>query len=397
MLNDDLPPNKSVHDMAARKYVGRKWIATFAPGFVVFYMAGTFVANLFSWLMTATGLVMTGLVPLDTWLFSGETLAYIITAVLQGLIFSFYLLLPYTRMGAVWPLRRRDGTVTYTILVTPVFLVGVLLSVVLSVFSITRHAYGDSFYGDLAGRINTVHLHIDRLDKKITDVYQKKIQTYDQLADQARRGEDETGIAMEGPIYRGNKQKASWAASRYADLGIRIAPADTSNNVNELWRDLVVRTAEVKRKLGVVEELNRDSQLEPIGIDAEGERAALDERTAALAPSFEGGRQVDRNLLVLNQVFNELSRPLTPKPLPFYLTLLIGIFPDLLSIGFACLTAIIVKHRGYRGIEELQNEHARLEEELSWQERINRLRTRVSAYKIFDRLWKRQGIPPEME
>lgn len=231
------------------RQIPHRRLARIAPFLIVCCLLGTIIANVYSWQMTSTGLLVTQLIPLDSWLFPGTVLAYSITAVLQFVIILFYLLLPHSRLGFI---GKRQGTLLKTLLVLPIVLSCILFSIVLSVFSITKRSQGQAISDNLRGQVVAAHDDITRLDRQIANLYNQQVASYDRLAERARQGQDESGIADEGPIYRTNKVKASRAISEFGALSNPAPARSTSGDVNELWRELKIRHADLQRKLTLV-------------------------------------------------------------------------------------------------------------------------------------------------
>lgn len=329
----------------------------------------TAVANYYSWMMTAQGLIVAGITPLDTAWMSGERMAYMIAAASQTVIFTTYLVVPLASRHSVFPLALGGSLV----------LACISFSALLSLMSVSLNAKGESYAADLENQVVALHDGLKAADEALISDYRAKMGTLDHLIERSRNGLDETGIDECGPICRGLIRERSSFQRRYAALEKAIPDPTESADLNVLWRNIDVRRDALARKIDL---LPKDE-----GNFGATDREALvriDVRIEALESQFRDGGLVDQVGLVLKAVLQDLKRLFSGEiDLSFFLRVVIALLPDLLSIAASLLIIAVFRlHYDQDDLSDLKRRHRSLKKEAGLLDKIEALQERIMRAKI---------------
>lgn len=343
--------------------------------YLVTFWGMTFIANLYSWAMTSQGYVASGITPLDTTFLSGGEMAHLITAVLQVAIFVWYLLMPRTTRRSAIPFFAA----------TMLVMICITISAVMSLISVSLNANGESYVEDVADQVAAIHDGLTVADNALIAEYEAKKATLETLIARSKAGEDGSGVRECGPICKERIRERDAFERQFTALSAPIPAPIDSEDLNVLWRNVQVRQDAFKRKLNVLPK----SSDAAFGQAAHADLDRIEQRIQIVGRNFNSVGQTTEITLVMDQVLEEVKGLFQGRiDLSLYLRLLVALLPDILSVLFALLTAVVYRIDAH-STSELEQEIERRERELSLWERLTGVTERLTASKWRFNIWDR--------
>nr|VFJ57617.1 MAG: hypothetical protein BECKDK2373B_GA0170837_106727 [Candidatus Kentron sp. DK] len=172
-------------------------------GIILMAVIGIFFANLYSWLMTANGFLVTKYLPGGI---ANETfISFLAATLVQAGIFATYLIIPH--------LKLKDIVKTIPLLVA--FLLLVFTSIVFSLVSITYNADSNELVADKKTDIVKTNELILSTSEDIVREYDEYVRTLDKLIADSSAGKDRTGESGCGLNCKGHLRKRESIIEKY--------------------------------------------------------------------------------------------------------------------------------------------------------------------------------------
>lgn len=286
-------------------------------------VAGIIAANVWAFLMTATGMAMTHAMPpllLFEWYLPQNSTAFVFSAVMQAGIATLYFSLAY--VGKEHHPRIAG------------FLLGLIaVAWFFAAISVHAHVRGQQYKDALGTRMQALASRIEAEKKYFSDTLTQVVQGHKKMANDAERGDDRSGIAKRGPIWRERMMRAEHIAEKYAHLA---APARTDNlgkqDEQGRWNALSGSFNEyVNRAVAFLEFV----RIERLALQYEPDKS-LEKEFIELKAIMDGGH---------NDIVSLTLSAFEWREIRTWLSLLIAIVPDIVSFGLAYVLMALRERR----------------------------------------------------
>ena len=195
--------------------------------------------------------------------------------------------------------------------------------------SVHAHVRGQQHKEALGTRMLALASRIEAEKRYFSDTLAQVIQGHKKMANDAERGDDLSGIAKRGPIWRERMMRAEHIAEKYAHIA---APARTDNfgklDEQGRWNALSGSFNEyVNRAVAFLEFI----RIERLALQYEPDKS-LEQEFTGLKTIMDGGR---------NDIVSLTLSAFEWRDIRTWLSLLIAIVPDIICFGLAYALAAL--------------------------------------------------------
>lgn len=326
-----------------------------------------FVSNFFGLLMTAYGLLIVGLLPTTAFL-SQLKLSYLLASVLYGALLTMY----FTFSNSFY-----KESVKFALILLPFITVLALISAYFSFVSIVFESSHKSSINSLVDKLKTIDEKIMQADDYITEVYLRQIKTLERLADDSKKGLDETGIPKCGSLCKKYLRMRASLIEKYSALDIKINGLPNQSDPNEVWKMIQGRYAKFLEKKSLFEAFANEARLEKESSEFDFSLVFQE-----IQKVFSGKDSITPIVLIMRRVnefiVNRIIKWQGSEDISLYLFLVIACIPELVNVGLSL--TLIVLGKG-KSISELKKEVQEKKEKYEWERNL-------SSMEHMHKLWQ---------